>query len=59
MAQSLMLVALRGSRAPSFASADPELRHYLARRWKGAVPEQDVLTDDFAPVDYFFNKAVF
>ena len=57
--QSLVLVAVRGDPTPGFVSRNPELGSYLARRWTGRVPEGEVLTDDFAPVDDFFYRAVF
>lgn len=60
--QSLTLVALRkadGSPAAQLESRDPELARYLARRWTRPIAPHATLTDDFAPVDYYFAKAIY
>ncbi len=52
--QNLILVASKSAAPLSWESADLEINQYLQRRWDGtsgrSVP---ILTDDFAPVDYY------
>lgn len=57
LVQNIMLVALKGDKIPTFTDADPVLNGYLGHLWKKAV-EADVpiLTDDFAPVEYYLGK---
>jgi spermidine synthase len=60
--QGLGLVALRkspGAQAPRFQSADPTMARYLSGRYTGVIAKRETLTDDFAPVDYYFAKAVY
>jgi MFS family permease len=60
--QSLGLVAIHAAASagvPSFESPDAELADYLSRRFTGPIPEREALSDDFAPVDYYFARAVF
>lgn len=52
--QNIMLVALKSSTVPSFESSDPTIAALLERRWTGEIAaDVPVLTDDFAPVDYY------
>lgn len=60
--QSLTLVALRkpaGAGPSPLHSSNAELESYLARRWTRPLPEHSTLTDDFAPVDYYFARAIY
>jgi len=57
--QSIMMVAVKSDQVPSFENPDRELAILL----KGEVTEYvardlPVLTDEFAPVDYYTNKAI-
>lgn len=52
--QNFLLIAIKGNNTPSFESSNPELNSYLSNvsnNMKFAV--SPVLTDDFAPVDYY------
>jgi spermidine synthase len=56
--QNVMLVALKSPTPPSFHSDDPELDRYLSHRWTPDVPaDVPVLTDDYAPVEYYLGMA--
>jgi spermidine synthase len=57
--QNLVLVAVASEREPSFDSPDPELAGFLRGRWTRPLEPFAILTDDFAPVDYYYAKAVF
>ncbi len=55
--QNIMLVALKDKAPVSFKSSDAELQSYLSHLWKNNIPNDiPVLTDDYAPVDYYINK---
>lgn len=56
--QNVILVALKSQEKPSFFSSDEELNSYLQHLWKKEIEtDVPVLTDDFAPVDYYINQA--
>jgi len=59
LTQSLSLVAVRGDHAPKFASTNSEHARRLAQRWREPIEDHETLTDDFAPVDYYFARSVF
>lgn len=46
--QNLMLV---GASNPAQLTGNPELDKYLSTKWTQSIPQSQVLTDDFAPVD--------
>jgi spermidine synthase len=54
--QNIILVAIKSDKAPTFSDDDPKLNEYLQHLWTKEI-KQDVpiLTDDFAPVDYYVN----
>ncbi|MDH4330517.1 MAG: fused MFS/spermidine synthase [Candidatus Moranbacteria bacterium] len=55
--QNIILVALKSKKAPKFESSDTEIQEYLGHLWKGEVKnDQPILTDDYAPVDYYISK---
>jgi len=59
--QNIILVALKSTNgpAPAFTDNDPELNNYLQHRWKKAISNDlPILTDDFAPVDYYISRAL-
>lgn len=57
--QNIMLVGLKSDIKPSFTSDDNELNNYLEHLWtKGIEFDQPILTDDYAPVDYYTMKLV-
>ena len=52
-------MAVKGENAPSLESDDEELNNYLKHLWKGEIEnDMPILTDDFAPVDYYINKTI-
>ena len=56
-AQNIMLIALKSTTRPSFQNTDEELADYLAHLWTKGVPDDTpILTDEYAPVDYYMLK---
>ena len=52
--QNIMLVALKSEKIPSLESSDQEINGFLSRVWKRPIAnDMPVLTDDFAPVEYY------
>jgi len=59
LVQNIMLVALKSKETPSFTSTDPALNEYLHHLWKQEIKNDlPILTDDFAPVDFYINKTI-
>lgn len=57
--QSIMLVAVKTVTRPELKNDDPELAEYLDHEVSGLIKtDLPVLTDEFAPVDYYTNKAI-
>lgn len=57
--QNIILVALKSKKEQNFNDADPKVNEYLKHLWKRAVDmDIPVLTDDYAPVDYYINQAI-
>jgi hypothetical protein len=57
--QSTILVAVRTDKRPEMTSDDPVFANYLKHDVTGLVGKScPVLTDEFAPVDYYTNKAI-
>ena len=57
--QNIMLVALKSKKDPIFNNTDPKLKEYLQHLWKGEVDmDMPILTDDYAPVDYYISKII-
>ena len=57
--QNVILVALKSDQQMSFHSADPTLDEYLQHLWTKEVDaDVPILTDDFAPVDYYISKII-
>jgi len=54
--QNIMLVALKSKSAPQWTSVNQEWDGYLKQRWLWPVEPARILTDDWAPVDYYINK---
>lgn len=53
LTQNIILVALKSSLRGELKSSDSELKDYLSHAWPGVISEAPILTDDFAPVDYY------
>jgi spermidine synthase len=59
MVQSTILAAVKSSGEPAWLDEDPELAGYLTHEVSGQLAaDLPVLTDEFAPVDYYMNKAM-
>ena len=59
MVQNIILVALKSEKDQIFNNSDPKLNEYLQHLWKKTVDvDIPILTDNFAPVDYYINKTI-
>lgn len=57
--QNLILVALKSDKIPKFTNSDSVLNWYLQNLYTGHIEDDMmVLTDDYAPVDYYLNKVI-
>jgi len=57
--QNIMLVALKSKKDQKFTDIDPKLNEYLQHLWKKEIyMDLPILTDDYAPVDYYISKAI-
>jgi spermidine synthase len=57
--QNIILVALKSKKDQKFDNANPELNEYLQHLWRKEVNmDMPILTDDYAPVDYYISKAI-
>lgn len=57
--QNIILVALKSEKDQTFKDSDPKLNEYLQHLWKKTVDADiPILTDNFAPVDYYINKTI-
>ncbi len=57
--QNIIIVALKSNKKPSFTSDNTEINEYLKHLWKGKISSKiPILTDDYAPVDYYNSKII-
>jgi len=57
--QNIILIALKSKDNQNFNNADIELNEYLQHLWKKEIDDDiPILTDDFAPVDYYISKTI-
>jgi len=57
--QNIILVGLKSDIKPSFTSDDKELNSYLQNLWTNNIElDMPILTDDYAPVDYYTMKII-
>lgn len=57
--QNIILVALKSKEKQKLASNNLELDEYLKHIWnKKITDDMPILTDDYAPVDYYINKVL-
>ena len=56
--QNLMIVAIKSKDKPQMTSADEELNGYLKNLWKQPIAEMPILTDDYAPVEYYMKSII-
>jgi spermidine synthase len=56
--QNLVMVAFKSDKKPSFSSDKPAYMQYLAGLWLDEIADDmPVLTDDYAPVDFYIRQA--
>ncbi|NTV83838.1 MAG: fused MFS/spermidine synthase [Bacteroidales bacterium] len=59
MVQSMILLASKSTESPASNSEDPEIASYLQHDVTSQISASlPVLTDEFAPVDFYTNKAI-
>jgi spermidine synthase len=57
--QNLILVALKSPQKQEFIDPNSEVNEHLQHLWKKEIVlDMPILTDDYAPVDYYINKAI-
>ncbi len=57
--QNIILIALKFNEKQDFIDTDQKLNEYLQHLWIKKITEDlPILTDDFAPVDYYINKTI-
>ncbi len=57
--QNFMLVGLKSSKQFSMTDTDNEINKFLSHRLEIAIPQNlPVLTDEYAPVEYYTSKAI-
>ena len=57
--QNFLLVVLKTEIIPEFVSSNDQINQYLSHLYKGNLEfEDEVLTDNFAPVEYYASKAL-
>lgn len=57
--QNIILVALKSEQEQVFDAADLELNEYLQHLWNKKIDmNKPILTDDYAPVDYYISKII-
>jgi hypothetical protein len=54
-----MLIGLKSSKQVSMTDENPELNSYLSHVLEIKIPQNlPVLTDEYAPVEYYTSKAI-
>ena len=57
--QNIIMVALKSSQKPEFKDDDPVINGYLKHLWKKKITiDVPILTDEYAPVDYYNSKII-
>jgi len=55
--QNVMLIAMKARAEPCFRDSDPDFVRMLAHRWTQPITKDlPLLTDDYAPVDYYTSS---
>jgi spermidine synthase len=58
-AQNIMLVALKSDRKPELVSSNSDLNLLLQHLYTGKIaPNSRMITDDYAPVDYYMSQVL-
>lgn len=56
--QNVILVAIKSNDIPDFSSDEPQTNFYLQKLYTAKIPaDVSVLTDDYAPVDYYSARS--
>ena len=57
--QNFLLVGLKTTVTPEFASSNDQINQYLSHLYKGNLEfDGEILTDNYAPVEYYASKAL-
>lgn len=57
--QNFLLVGLKTTVIPEFSSIDDQINQYLSHLYMGNLEfEEEILTDNYAPVEYYASKAL-
>ncbi|MCD4731677.1 MAG: fused MFS/spermidine synthase [Bacteroidales bacterium] len=57
--QNFLLVGLKTKLIPEFSSINNQMNQYLSHLYKGDLEfEEEILTDNYAPVEYYASKAL-
>ena len=57
--QNFLLVGLKTTLIPEFSSINDQINQYLSHLYKGDLEfEEEILTDNYAPVEYYASKAL-
>jgi len=57
--QNIMLVAIKSDQKPNWISTNPIFKQFLSGRWiKPIIQDVKILTDDFAPVEYYSRNII-
>ncbi|BFT95216.1 MAG: fused MFS/spermidine synthase [Minisyncoccus archaeiphilus] len=55
--QNIVMIGIKSDKKPSFNNPDPELNRFLSMLYKKEISTNiAILTDDFAPVEYYLNN---
>jgi hypothetical protein len=58
--QNIILVAIKSKDKQTFNYTWSEFKEYLQHLWKEKINiDKPILTDNYAPVDYYINNAIF
>lgn len=58
MMQNVMLVALKTKIKPNFEPINSSYKEQLSHLWTKSIDSEPILTDNWAPVDYFVSQAL-
>lgn len=56
--QNVMLVALKAKIKPDLNPVDSPFKESLSHLWTEPIEDEPILTDNWAPVDYFVSQAL-
>ena len=57
--QNFLLVGLKTAIIPEFSNTNEQINNYLSHLYRGNMDfEEEVLTDNYAPVEYYASKVL-